>query len=194
MSKFDDAIAYIRKYSEADEQRRAAFYFVRNIPYSTIDSHSVEDAIENNRADCYAKANLLEILFQSIGYKTRLLIARYRLKDFPPEVRFIPGQIDYHYAVQVHLMQNWITVDATYDPALASIGFVINDWDGLTGTPLSEIAISQKIVTEQNPNFDRESKAFGSALKEAYKKYENEITNYRIAFNRELDQARNKVH
>ena len=91
-------------------------------------------------------------------------------------------------------MLNWITVDATYDPALASIGFVINDWDGLTSTLLSETAISQKIETEQNPNFDRARKAFELALQDANKKHQYEIDNYRIEFNRWLNEARNNIH
>ena len=86
MSKYDYIITQLKKYNEPDEQRQAAFYFARNIPYSTINSHSVEDAINKNRADCYAKAKLLEILFQATGNKTRLIIVRYRLKEFPPGV------------------------------------------------------------------------------------------------------------
>ena len=40
MEKIDYLINELRKSTEVDKQLQAAFYFVRDIPYNTLSSHS----------------------------------------------------------------------------------------------------------------------------------------------------------
>ena len=86
MDKLDAFIKSLKEIGETDKQLQKAFYFVRDIPYSTIDSHGIADAIESNRADCYAKSQLLKDIFEQLGYKSRILVMQYRLRDYPDEV------------------------------------------------------------------------------------------------------------
>lgn len=190
MEKLNNFITELREFDEADKQLQAAFYFVRDIPYSTINSHSMRDAVESNQADCHAKSQLLGHLFKTLGYETRTLIMQYRLRDYPEEVRFIPDQLDYHYVPQILLNDEWLSVDATYDSPLASIGFVVNDWDSKTATPLTEIPITQKVEGQPDDNFDKTYSLFQASLNDAYAKHADEITSYRIKFNEWLMTAR----
>ena len=190
MKKLDSFIAGLYKYDEADQQRQAAFYFVRNIPYSTVNSHTIRDAIESKHADCHAKCELLKYLFKAIGYETQSIIMLYRLRNFPLEVQYIPNQLDYHYVPQILLNNVWVSVDATYDPPLASLGFIVNEWDGSTSTAFAEKSLGQKAEYEINSDFDKKRAEFETSLKGAYLLHADQIISYQIKFNEWLMSAR----
>lgn len=190
MEKLNNFVAELKKCSEAVERRQAAFCFVRDIPYATLGSHSIEDAIDRNRANCRAKTQLLKFLFEEVGYEMQILVMQYRLKDYPSEVKFIPKQLDYHYVPQILLQGKWISVDATYDPPLAALGFVVNEWDGRRSTPIAEKALSQKIEGQPDVTFDRGRQEFEAALNKAYQQYQDKIKSYQVKFNEWLLSAR----
>ncbi len=190
MSSVEEIIKALLNIDEADEQLKEAFYLVRDIPYSTVNSSTIENALIDNRANCQVKAKLLSLIFNKLGYDTRTLVSRYRLKDYPEEVKYIPGQIDYHYVVQVYLNKDWVTVDATYDKPLEKLGFKVNDWNGKTSTHLTEKAIEQKIEGFEDEKFDEQYQDFINKINRAFKDFPEGTTLYVIKFNEWLISAR----
>ena len=91
---------------------------------------------------------------------------------------------------QILLGKDWISVDATYDPPLAKLGFIVNEWDGKTSTPFCEKGFSQKIVGQYDHAFHAELANYNIALEKAYDIYLDEITTYSIKFNEWLMSER----
>ena len=185
MHSVDDILTKFSHILDPLKKRIAVFEYVRNIPYASLDSYGPD------KANCFAKSRLLSELLQHLGYKTRFLTIRYQLPSFPEEVRYIPGQIDYHHAIEALIDDSWITVDPTYDPPLEKLGFKVSGWDGIHSTALAVEALSVKREHEQNPMFDKEFTEFESAINEACKLYPSRLKTYSKKFNKILEEARN---
>lgn len=182
----------IKKYKSlpAREKRVALFNYVRDLPYKITGKQDPKLLYFQRKGDCAAKSKLLSLLFRRLGYQTRLLLVRYKLRRYPSEVKYIPDQIDYHHALQVKINQKWVTVDATYDKGLVGKGFKVNSWDGVTNTPLAEKPIAIKRGKERNASFDRQFKLFIEKLKETCKLYPKELENYTREYNKIIIQSR----
>lgn len=187
---FSDLVHRVDQVQGDIERRQTAFNLVRDIPYGTIGAHEPKLALKNQTADCYAKSQILSQLLAHLGYETRILIMQYRLKNKPEEVMYIPGQLDYHYALQLKLNDHWVTIDATYDPPLAKLGFIVNNWNGNHSTPLTESPLSQKIYGQPDVRFDAAFQSFQQTLEAAYLAHLDKINLYQIKFNEWLESAR----
>ena len=133
------------------------------------------------------------MLFNKLGYETRSLVVKYKLKDLPEEVKFIPDQIDYHHALQIRIGKAWRIIDATYDSKLKGQGFRVNIWDGISATQLAEEPLKIKTGNEKNQEFEDEFRGFIKRLKIAMKEHEREIKNYTKKFNQILESYRNNL-
>lgn len=190
MEKLDRLFEGLKDIHDPAKKRAEAFYFVRNIPYGTIGSHSINDALQYGIANCHAKSELLKLIFTKLGYDTRTIVLQYVLKDYPLEVRFIPGQIDYHYVAQVYLHEEWVSVDVTYDPPLKALGFLVNEWDGNTSTSIAEKSLVQKVEGQPDARFDKDRQESDVLLRNAYRKHADDISKYQTKFNDWLAQSR----
>ena len=87
------------------EKRIEIFENVRDIPYS-LNIWNPEDVEKEQKGNCHAKSLYLRKLSVTFSYK---------LRNFPGEVKYIPHQVDYRYALQIYLDKQWVTIDPTYD-------------------------------------------------------------------------------
>lgn len=109
------------------------FETIRDIPYY-IGSRD-EDA------SCRAKAKLLGDLLKRIGLKCKVVrgIAKWSDLNLPKTIINLAERTDFdHFFVKAYIPERkkWINVDATWDIGLKR-GFTINQWDGLSATPLA---------------------------------------------------------
>ncbi|MEI6478160.1 MAG: transglutaminase-like domain-containing protein [bacterium] len=188
----DELVLTFKKIKDPVEQRKAIFDFVRDIPYSTVTPLTTVGVINERKGSCLTKTMLLAELFGELGYKTRHVTLRYRLPDFPKEVSVIPGQIDYHHALQVLIEGRWILVDATYDSPLEKLGFTVNDWDGVHDTNLAHVPLAIKNEGIENADFDREFAEWEQEIEKAERLHPKEFEEYSDKFNEILEEARNE--
>jgi hypothetical protein len=193
VQKLELIVGKIKRETNATLQRKSVFYFIRDIPYATNNAHEMMDPINLNKADCHAKSQLMKYMFKKLGYEVRILVAQYKLKDYPLEVRFIPDQIDYHYYVELLIDDEWVTLDATYDVPIARLGFVVNEWDGKTNTNVAEVVLSKKIEGVSNTVFDQARLDYKNRLATALATHKDEIETYQLTFNRWLSDARASI-
>lgn len=128
------------------------FETIRDIPYY-IGSRD-EDA------SCRAKAKLLGDLLTRIGLKCKIIrgIAKWSDLDLPKKILDLAKRAEFdHFFVRTYISERrkWVNVDATWDIGLKK-RFVINQWDGLSATPL---VCPVKMVEEIKP-FDLEFRNF----------------------------------
>ena len=129
------------------------FERVRDIPFGRIGSRDPRDVYEKNMGTCSGKNLLLRELYDEIGIETKDMLTLHRFNDLawlptesypllrmPLELKEIlsRGQIcDFHNYARIHVDDNWITVDASFDKPLKKYGFVVNEgWDGKTDMKL----------------------------------------------------------
>lgn len=191
MRKLEQKIVELKMLEDPIMARCKLFNLVRDIPYGLGGDNDPYICFQNNLADCSGKTNILFEGFTALGYKPRRLLMRCKLRDFPPEVKFIPDQIDYHHALEVNLNNNWIVVDATYDSPLTE-KFAVNTWNGIDSVPLAEKPLTMKIEGIDNEVFDDEYSDFKNKLEIAYQKYSKELAAYTLKFNEFLKEIRDK--
>ena len=135
------------KGKEARRARIEIYERIRDIPYAVIpdlnDPEHYVNILEINRGSCTPKHFLLANMYQRIGLRILFAVYPYRWDEFaelyPPNLielaRDMP--ISFHLACKVEIGGRLILVDATLDPALASVGLPVNrDWDGVSNTLL----------------------------------------------------------
>lgn len=184
MANLKTLLRSLQQIKDPVAQRIAAFNHVQQIPYAISEVATPEDVLAQNQGDCGTKTALLQLLFKHLGYKTRRLLMRYRLPDFPEEVRFIPDQIDYHHALEVKIGRFWVAVDAAYDPPLRQLGFDVQIWDGISSMFFVIEPLAIKREGECNEVFDAEFEAFVQKLDEACEKYPKELAAYSKKLNK----------
>lgn len=136
-----------------DQQVVRIFEKVRDIPFGHMGSRDPKDVYERNKGTCSGKNFLLRELYKAIGIKTKDIICLQRWKDltwFPDDtyglVKF-PDEliqvlettevVDFHNYVKIFMDNRWVTVDATIDPPLSTLGFYTTEhWDGKSDMPL----------------------------------------------------------
>lgn len=170
--------------------RIESFYRIRNIPYLTGGSHNISDVITTNTGNCASKSALLKHELSKLGIESRLIVGRYTLRSWPPEVKFIPDQIDYHFALEVLINSQWVLVDAAYDPSISSLGFKINEWDGINPTGMSENCTETKVVGTTALTFDKAFEEHLQNIRSAFEANSAGILSYTKSFNQILSQAR----
>jgi hypothetical protein len=132
---------------EPRDTRTKLFTLVRNIPYQTRAIKSINDPVlgikiilQHKEGSCTPKHYLLGKAFELLGYKVNYCCFPFLWSStslsFPHHIAQLAQHCttDNHYALKVLLNGSWILVDATWDPALASIGAHINEWDGQSDT------------------------------------------------------------
>lgn len=160
------------------EKRIEIFENVRDIPYS-LNIWNPEDVEKEQKGNCHAKSLYLRKLLEEEWYQIRNVTFPYKLRDFPDEVKYIPHQVDYHYALQIYLDKQWVTIDPTYDIWLAWSCFHVNNWDGVSSTLYCENPIwTIQYEWEKNMKLQNWYQEFCREMKEAYKKYDHLITKY----------------
>lgn len=127
------------------EARIAVFDFVRDIPYDYPASRDPAEVLAAGRGSCSGKHALLAQMLSAMGYRTKLMYARYDMSElsveWPPELQrtFLEERvIDIHNFVRADIGSRWVTLDVTWDAALAPYRFPVNlDWDGESDTAIA---------------------------------------------------------
>ena len=85
----------------------------------------------------------MKLLLEKLGYDVQSWFAKHDFGKFPiaswPEALadFKDSDIpDYHDFLKVQIGDEWVTIDAVFDPSLASLGFPLLQWDGQTNMQL----------------------------------------------------------
>jgi hypothetical protein len=105
---------------------RAIFEEIRNRPYAW------SSQIDKPANNCYFKGIELLQRLGALGYAVRGRVGETFLDTvIPEEIRLLyPTEFQLtHFWVEVLLNDIWHTLDASYDPGLASAGFNVNEWD-----------------------------------------------------------------
>lgn len=188
---FDSVAAFVRTAISGLSGRHARvalFYTVRNLPYATDAASDAPMLVRLRRGNCLAKADLLTQAFALLKYQTRMVRWLYRLPDAPAEVAALPSHDDIHTAVEILIEGQWQLIDATHDPSLGCVGFVVSEWDGIHSTlpgyvprgPLWHVGVDNDAIAE--------------AVEAIAARYTDEANaraaTYRVAFNNWLDAVR----
>ena len=123
------------------------FNRIRDIPYAVIpdlnDPEHYIKMLELNKGSCTPKHILLANMYQRLGLHILFVIYPYRWDEFanlyPPDLAVLAREmpVGFHLACQVEIENRWVYVDATLDPALATVGLPVNShWDGISDTML----------------------------------------------------------
>ena len=110
------------------------FQMVSSIPYGNVGQRSLDSVLKEKRASCSGKHILLGRLLEIIGVEVRYFIGEtdlsflndYLPKDFAIE----KPTLDFHNFIKISTHRRWLTVDATFGPYEARLGFPTNvGWD-----------------------------------------------------------------
>ncbi len=123
----------------------ALFEKIRNIPYiiekTLLDPRSEPTAIlKLNRGSCSPKHYLLGTMYEEMGLKVKYLSYKFTwnddrfLKIFPEDLALLAKDFPMldHFNIEVLINNKWTLVDASFNPELKQLGFLINEnWDGV---------------------------------------------------------------
>lgn len=112
----------------------ATFNRVRDMPYDTLAAYDAAGLRAQGRGNCVAKASLLAHELRALGVPCRIVSWEYTLPALVEAQRDLAFDSDVHTAVQAHIGDRWLLVDATHDPALAKLGLTVGHWDGRSDT------------------------------------------------------------
>jgi len=153
---------------EAVDDPVRIFEWVRDIPYGVIDSRDPADVYARHRGTCSGKHLLLAQLLEHMGMEVRHVIAFHRYSELPMETEYPKnlrellgagdGIPDYHNYLEARAGGLWLLIDATFDSPLRDF-FIVNDWDGESGTELSVRPIETRRTTD--PVSDKEALLVG---------------------------------
>ncbi|MDD4319511.1 MAG: hypothetical protein PHW10_04270 [Candidatus Peribacteraceae bacterium] len=125
------------------ERLVGAFVSVRDIPYGRPNSPDPFDVLQRNRGTGKGKHILLKFLLTSLGYEVEEFWCKHDLTKMPirpwPDAlrEFLDEPITgFHDFLKVKIGDRFVTVDATFDKALVSLGFPLLTWDGTTDMTL----------------------------------------------------------
>lgn len=137
---------------------------VRDIPFQFIGSRDIDSMLEAKVGTCNAKHMLLKELIGGLGYEGRYIVDKFNLSDFLAgldqgnkqviELKEIASRLEPYYHTYLQINNgNWVSVDITFDSALAPYGFVVAiGWDGRSDTKLPHNWIETYLVVEgQDP-------------------------------------------
>ncbi len=163
------------------EARIAVFERIRDIPYAIVpeisDSETYAGILKLGKGSCTPKHLLLCEMYQRLGLSVLYAVYPFRWDDV--ELDYPPGLLrlaralptSYHLVCLVEIEGEFRLVDATIDPALASMGLPINEeWDGFGDTRLAIEPSGDREIHHPSEAFlmsaqrDEESLAFGRGL------------------------------
>ncbi|UCC11459.1 MAG: hypothetical protein JSW02_08905 [candidate division WOR-3 bacterium] len=138
------------------QSRVSVFEHIRDIPYALIPElidpiTGPQEMLVRNEGSCSPKhfllGTMLTMLNIPVQYATYPFLWHDLKLHYPDQLRTLVQNmpVEYHVACKAYIDNKWVLVDATWDRALKSGGFVVNeDWDGESDTfnavnPLNEI-------------------------------------------------------
>ncbi|MFH1797763.1 MAG: transglutaminase domain-containing protein [Candidatus Omnitrophota bacterium] len=142
-----------------DRARVSVFEHIRDIPYA-IDlklfdnEKSSEAMIKKNKGFCVSKHYLLGVMFKELGIPVKYCSYPFRwseLKAISSDSLKAAAEklpVTYHFACEAYIVNRWILIDATWDRALKTAGFPINDrWDGKSSmlNAVMPLKVSQRL-------------------------------------------------
>lgn len=142
----------------------ALFAFVQAMPYRWPGPRDAAHTLEHGWGTCSGKNYLLAELLQAAGIACAHTLVSGDLTHnppgVPPEMRRLldAGPLpDVHSALSVLGPAGPVTVDASWDPPLARLGFpVARNWDGTTDTPLAIAPTAVYAVCGDDPTAEKE--------------------------------------
>lgn len=182
------------------ESRIALFNHLRDIPYMAIQELSnpvtgPAGLLKQNQGSCSPKHYLLAEYFKQLSipvkYCTYIFSWKKSLLKWPQEIKDLAEQLPEklsHLALKANLNNQWVAVDATWDPPLKKAGFLVNEnWDGLSNT-------KNAVVPSEEFDHDtlEERVQFQNAFIKSYTSEElNTVLNFYNALNKWFQQLRN---
>ena len=141
---------------EPKEARISIFNHIRDIPYAIVPEFrdpevGTSGILDLNKGSCQPKHFLLAVFFDKLNIPVKYVSYPFKWQaqplSFPDNFKeVLEGlPISYHLACKAYIEYKWVSVDATYDPALKTAGFPITEeWNGLDDTknavmPIEEI-------------------------------------------------------
>lgn len=138
------------------EAKISIFNHIRNIPYAIVPEFrnpevGTSGILDLNKGSCQPKHFLLAVFFDRLNIPVKYVSYPFKWQDqplkFPDNFKeILEGlPVSYHLACKAYIEYKWISVDATYDPALKTAGFpVTEEWNGFEDTknavmPIEEI-------------------------------------------------------
>ncbi|MFA4819568.1 MAG: hypothetical protein WC613_01260 [Candidatus Aenigmatarchaeota archaeon] len=116
-------------------ERVKVFALVRDIPYHI--------GVDNEPdLSCGTKNAVLAYHFSIMGLKTRCVMCEFRWEDMelPNHILELPhDDPEKHEYLEVLIPETaqWVVVDPTWDSNIHHPSFRINEWDGITSTPIA---------------------------------------------------------
>jgi len=115
------------------QDRKSAFYFIRDIPYK------IQLTVDEQDYCCSTKAEMLARLLKPLNLETRFMICKFNWYDTPiPKdiLALTENDIVTHQYLQVFTPEtnSWVNCDPTWDIGLKNAGFEIEEWDGIHDT------------------------------------------------------------
>jgi hypothetical protein len=141
LEKFDE---WTRNLSPKEGKIRI-FEKIRDIPFIITRAGNLESSpaelLIHNQGHCLPKHLLLGIMYQKLNIQIKYAIYSFRWCDqdinYPKELRKVVEDLppDHHLACKACIHDEWILLDATWDPPLKRVGFPVNEgWDGVHDT------------------------------------------------------------
>ncbi len=141
LEKFDE---WTRNLSPK-EGRIRIFEKIRDIPFLITRAGSLESSLVKlliqNQGHCLPKHLLLGIMYQKLNVPIKYAIYPFRWSEqdinFPQELRKMVEDLppDHHLACKACIHDEWVLLDATWDPPLKRVGFPVNEaWNGVHDT------------------------------------------------------------
>jgi len=159
-----------------EEARISVFNHIRDIPYAIVPALRDPDVgtsgiLEINKGSCQPKHFLLKLLFEKINIPIKYVSYPFKWQAQPLKFNSALKKaaedlpFAYHLACKAYIGNQWILVDATYDPLLKNAGFPINEnWDGLSDTKNAVTAEAEVIHEnlQERIKFESEKRSFYS--------------------------------
>ena len=141
LKKFDE---WTRNLSPK-EGRIRIFEKIRDIPFVITRAGSLESSLvkllTQNQGHCLPKHLLLGMMYQKLNVPIKYAIYTFRWSEqdinFPQELSDMVEDLplDHHLACKACIHNEWVLLDATWDPPLKRMGFPVNEeWNGVHDT------------------------------------------------------------
>ena len=177
------------------------FEAIRDIPYYIDVEHlglekGPEGMLRDKRGSCSPKHYLMGMVCGKLGVPVKYCTYAFNWKDqkvdYPDGLRGMAEKlpVTYHLACKALIKEKWVLLDATWDPALAIVGFPVNiDWDGESDTKLAVESEGEQSTCVDIHDRDRMFAEMSSAYSLGEKL---ELSRFTIGLNKWLEDIRKK--
>ncbi len=152
---------------------------VQNVPYYCLEEKDFTKLFELNKGSCAEKNTYLGEAYKKFGLDVKYYLISFNWSRLPiPSyvLEKLNDIIGKHLALKAKINENWLWVDATWDPPLEKAGFpVTKNWEGTSDTKLAVKPL--KIV-----EFEPEQKFKVSTSLEFYKELNNYLERIRKSY------------